>query len=167
MPRRARTLRHLLRDEVVYEGPQARQAFERARKQILGFTVYDRSLVAVDLPPDGVSPGLEFVQRLRVGPLRMRGPVRVLDVWDRKTASGAEAGFTYRALPGHPEVGEATFGATLDGRQVRFRIESHSAPGRWFVRLGAPVGRRVQARAYAQAFARMRAAIDGAVHSKP
>jgi uncharacterized protein (UPF0548 family) len=167
MPRRARPLRHLVRDEVVYDGPQARKAFERARRQVLEFTIYDRSLVAADLPPEGLAPGLEFVQRLRVGPLRMRGPVRVLDVWDRTSATGAEAGFTYRALPGHPEVGEATFAATLEGGQVRFRIESRSAPGRWFVRLGAPVSRLVQRRAYAQGFRRMRDAIGAAIDSKP
>lgn len=159
-------LRHLLRDEVVHEGPGARRAFERARWQVLGFTVYDRRLVAADLPAEGIKPGLEFVQILRVGPLRLRGPVRVLEAWDRRTPTGAEAGFTYQALPGHPEVGQATFAVTLDGRTVRFRIESHSAPGRWFVRLAAPIGRRVQSQAYAQAFARMRDAVGAAVHSK-
>jgi uncharacterized protein (UPF0548 family) len=166
MPRERR-LRHLLRDEVVYEGPAARQAFQRARRQVFVFTVYDRSLVAADLPPNRLTPGIEFVQRLRVGPLRMKGPVRVLETWDRATPTGAEAGFTYRALPGHPEVGDATFAVALDGRTVRFRIESRSAPGRWFVRLGAPVGRLVQRRAYAQAFRRMRDAIAAAVDSKP
>ena len=161
-------LRHLLRDEVVFAGPDASQAFDRAKAQVLGFTIYDRRMVAADLPPGGVRAGLEFVQRLRVGPfglLRLKGPVRVLDVWDRATPRGREAGFTYEALPGHVEVGRATFAVALEGDEVSFRIESRSAPGPWFVRLGAPVARLMQRRAYAQAFRRMRAA--AAANSKP
>jgi uncharacterized protein (UPF0548 family) len=158
-------LRHQSREEVVFEGSVAgaKAAFEEAKAIVLGFTVYDARLVAADLPAGGVSPGLEFVQRLRVGPfglLRLKGPVRVLDVWDRLMPTGREAGFTYRALPGHPEAGEATFAVLLEGRMVRFRIESRSAPARWFTRLGAPVARLVQRRAYAQAFARMRQALQ-------
>ena len=149
-------LRHLLRDEVVYEGPRASDAFAKARAQVFGFTVYDPRTVSVDLPAAGLAPGVEFVQRLRVGPLRLKGPVRVTATWDRKTQDGREAGFTYLALPGHVEVGEATFAVTRQGRTVRLRIESHSAPGRWFVRLGAPMARRVQAGAVRKAFVRMR-----------
>lgn len=151
-----RRLRHQLREEVVHAGPGAGVAFDKARRQVLHFTVYDRSLVSADLPPAGVAPGLAFVQRMRVGPLRLKGPVRVLDVWDRATPTGREAGFTYEALPGHVEVGQATFAVTWAGDQVRFRVESRSAPGPWFVRVGAPVARVMQRRAYAQAFARMR-----------
>lgn len=159
-------LRHLIRDEVVFAGPSAAAAFQRARAQVLGFTIYDRKTVAADLPPGGLRPGLEFVQRLRIGPfglLRLNGPVRVTETWDRATRQGREAGFTYEALPGHAEVGHATFAVSQAGDEVRFRIESWSRPGRWFVRVAAPLARAVQKRAYAQAFRRMRAV----AHSKP
>ena len=145
-------LRHQLRDEAVFSGPGAAAAFAKARLQVLGFSIYDRRLVAADLPGGVVSPGLEFVQRMRVGPLRLKGPVRVLEVWD----GPGEAGFTYEALPGHVEVGTATFAVARAGNEVRFRIESRSRPGPWFVRLAAPLARAMQKRAYAQAFRRMR-----------
>jgi uncharacterized protein (UPF0548 family) len=157
----ARRLRHQLRDEAVHSGPDAAAAFEKARRHVLDFNVYDRTLVAADLPAGGVAPGLEFTQRMRVGPLRLKGPVRVTDVWDRATPRGREAGFTYLALPGHVEVGQATFAVALSGDEVRFRIESRSAPGPWFVRVGTPVARIMQRRAYAQAFRRMRALLAG------
>lgn len=162
-----RRLRHQLREEVVHSGPGAAEAFEKARRQVLHFNVYDRSLVAADLPAGGVAPGLAFVQRMRVGPLRLKGPVRVLDVWDRAVPGGREAGFTYAALPGHVEVGEATFAVALAGEQVRFRIESRSAPGPWFVRAAAPAARLMQRRAYAQAFRRMRELVGRRSQSTP
>lgn len=140
----------------MFSGPGADAAFAKARRQVLGFTVYDRKLVAADLPGGTVAPGLRFVQRMRVGPLRLKGPVRVLDVWDGATKDGRRAGFTYEALPGHVEVGEATFAVTLAGDAVSFRIESRSRPGPWFVRLASPLARSMQRRAYGQAFRRMR-----------
>ncbi|MHB1260734.1 MAG: DUF1990 family protein [Thermoplasmatota archaeon] len=161
-------LHHLVREEIVFDGPGARAAFQAVRAQVMGFTVYSPRTVSVNLPPGGIRPGLEFVQRLGVGPfglLRLQGPVRVIEAWDRATPTGREAGFTYEALPGHVEVGHATFAVSLDGSHVVFRIESWSRPGRWFVRLAGPVARFVQKRAYAEAFRLMRAAATPNVES--
>lgn len=42
-------------------------------------------------------------------------------VWDESTPKGRQAGFTYEALPGHVEVGHATFAVIHVGDQVRMR----------------------------------------------
>lgn len=97
---------------------------------------------------------MKLHQRVRVGPLRFDGPVLVIALWDEPT----RAGYRYEALPGHVERGIATFELTLAGDNVRFRIESDSAPAHWLARLGAPIARRVQRYAVDEAFKSMRRA---------
>lgn len=150
-------LHHSTREEVIFEGEQAGAAYERARAMLLQFGFYDPSIVSADLPPGGVRGGLEFVQQIRVGPLRLKGPVRVLEAWDLSR----EAGFRYEAMPGHAEQGTATFGLTFAGGKVWFRIASSSAPAKWYVRIGTAAARRLQEKAVESAFRRMRAVAKG------
>lgn len=74
------------------------------------------------------------------GPIRI--PCRVVYVVDEP----ARAGFAYGTLPGHPESGEELFSVELrpDDAVVAV-VAAFSCPGRWFTRLGAPVGRLLQA----------------------
>ncbi|MFO1533002.1 MAG: DUF1990 family protein [Thermoplasmatota archaeon] len=148
---------HSQRDEILFQGPGAEAAFERARALLFAFGFYAPKVVA-ELPKGGLAPGVLLQQHARVGPLRFAGPVRVFDVWDRASSSGREAGFSYEALPGHVERGVAQFALALKADVVSFRIESDSAPAKWFAKLGAPVARVVQRRAVAHAFRNMRAA---------
>ena len=67
-----------------------------------------------------------------------------LVVWAERSAS--VAGFAYGTLPGHPERGEERFTLSLaPSGEVVFEIAAFSKPGRWFTRVGAPLGRLVQA----------------------
>lgn len=61
--------------------------------------------------------------------------------------TGQAQGFTYRALPGHPEQGEETFEAAIapDGT-VTFALHAQSRPGAWWARLGSPVTEVMQRR---------------------
>ncbi|GAA1077599.1 DUF1990 family protein [Tsukamurella spumae] len=74
------------------------------------------------------------------GPIRI--PCRVIYVVDTPD----RAGFAYGTLPGHPESGEELFSVELraDGAVVAV-VSAFSRPGRWYTRLGAPVGRLLQA----------------------
>ena len=59
------------------------------------------------------------------------------------------AGFTFRTLQGHPELGEETFFVEKDAASgaVRVGLRSWSRPGLWLTRLAAPYARWVQVRA--------------------
>lgn len=78
---------------------------------------------------------------LTLGPMRI--PCRVVYVIDEANRQG----FAYGTLDGHPESGEELFHvdySPADGT-VTAHITAFSKPGRWYTRLGGPVGRRVQA----------------------
>lgn len=142
------TLRHVRREEAIARGAEA---FARARECLFSYAFYPASLVTA---PGPVVADMVLHQRIRVGPLRFAGPVRVVEWWNEPT----RAGYRYEALPGHVERGVAEFEIALVGEEVRFRIESRSEQAHWLARLGAPFARRVQRYAYAKAFERMRAA---------
>ncbi len=148
-------LRHFVQDEAIYLGADAAAAFERAKSALFGFQFYAPRVTA-SIPGGRIQEAQEFMQRARFGPLSFKGPVRVVRCWDENGITFWNAGFTYEALPGHVERGVASFGLTLRGNEVRFRIASDSAPAKWFVRLSTPVARRMQAKAVRHAFAQMR-----------
>lgn len=151
-------LRHALREEPIFAGPpeQAAAAFERARDLLFRYRFYPPSLVSAAPPTGVVREGDVLRQRIRAGPLRFDGQVRVVRVLE-----GPVVGYRYVALDEHPEEGEIEFRLRRDARGVRFAIESWSAPRHWLARLGAPVARLVQARATEGAFRRMREAAAG------
>jgi hypothetical protein len=74
---------------------------------------------------------------------------RVIEVFDGAADGWWRAGFTYRTLVGHPELGEETFAVEKEvatGR-VRVALRSWSRPGTWLARLFSPVVRRLQVHA--------------------
>ena len=105
---------------------------------------------AVSLGPDGtplLKPGDSATLRLRVGPVSLDCPVRVIYVVDDPACKG----FAYGTLPGHPGQGEEAFLVEQeeDG-SVWLTIRAFSRPahlGWWLV---APMLRIVQARMIAR-----------------
>lgn len=90
-----------------------------------------------------VGAGVRAVLVWRFGLLRIPAPVEVTDV----IRDPGRSGFTYCALPGHPEEGEESFSVDLDAEgRVWFRITARSRPATWWASLGAVVARRVQRR---------------------
>ena len=158
-----RTLRHDLREETLFAGPGAEEVFSRAAEVLMGYRFYPSEILEgrVSTPDGRIREGALIDQRIRAGPLVFRGPVRVLDAWDRATSTGRAAGFRYEALEGHPERGTASFELVLDGSTVRLRIESRYALRHWLARLGAPFAQRLRRRAIDGAFDRMRGAAQG------
>jgi uncharacterized protein (UPF0548 family) len=83
---------------------------------------------------------------LKLGPVRI--PCQVVYVIDEDH----RAGFAYGTLAGHPEQGEECFLVEFDGDSafdeddavVYAHIRAFSRPGRWFTKIGGPVGRGVQ-----------------------
>ncbi|WP_211247644.1 DUF1990 family protein [Cryptosporangium arvum] len=81
-----------------------------------------------------VAPGVVLVQRLRVGPIVVVAPVRLLEV----VREDDRAWMTYGTLRGHPEQGEERF-LIERGEAVTFTITGFVRPAAWYARLGAPV----------------------------
>ncbi|MGZ8803726.1 MAG: DUF1990 family protein [Microbacterium sp.] len=131
---------HVRMERVIGQG---REAFERAADDLLSGAVQRRAGATVELSNVPMREGTRVTMRLRLGPLTFTIPCLV--VWAERTAE--LCGFAYGTLPGHPERGEERFELRLlPSGAVRFRIIAFSAPGRWFTRLGGPVGRLVQRR---------------------
>ncbi len=89
--------------------------------------------------------GSVIVQRVGFGPVALESAVRVVDVWQRQTDGGQEAGFRYVTLAGHPERGAASFEVRM-GRDetIQLILEARSTPGSVTTRLARPVARAIQ-----------------------
>lgn len=74
---------------------------------------------------------------------------RVVAKFDEARGNTWCTGFTYRTLPGHPELGEETFSVEKDMTtgDITVRLRSWSRAGTVLSKVGAPVMRYVQARA--------------------
>jgi len=96
-------------------------------------------------PPDApIEVGTTVGLVMRIGPTHALAACRVVAVVDEP----ARKGFAYGTLPSHPATGEELFVATRDvNDDVRFDVVAFSKPHDLLTRLGAPVARRVQARA--------------------
>jgi len=118
-----------------------REEFDRAADALLAGDAQRRAGARVELSDTPMREGSRVTMRLGIGILSFRIPCLV--VWAERTET--LAGFAYGTLPGHPERGEERFTLSLaPSGDVVFDIVAFSSPGRWFTRLGAPVGRRVQ-----------------------
>lgn len=119
-----------------------REVFARAADALLAGEAQRRAGARVELSETPMRAGTRVTMRLGLGILSFRIPCLV--VWAERGA--AIAGFAYGTLPGHPERGEERFTLTLGpAGDVVFEIAAFSKPGRWFTRVGAPLGRLVQA----------------------
>lgn len=116
--------------------------FARAADALLAGEAQRRAGARVESSQTPVRVGTRVTMRLGLGRLAFRIPCLV--VWAER--GDTVAGFAYGTLPGHPERGEERFTLTLHpSGDVVFEIAAFSAPGRWFTRVGAPLGRAVQA----------------------
>ncbi|MCF8589202.1 DUF1990 domain-containing protein [Gordonia sp. HY366] len=114
--------------------------FNAARAALFTWQVQLRSGVRVEADSPIVRLGGVAVVSVGVGPLRIGGPVRIVDVVDEPE----RAGFTYVTLPGHPEAGEESFRISTDDGLVRFELTGASRPATLLTRVGAPFAALVQ-----------------------
>ena len=120
--------------------------FDRASRALLNWDMHRGAdlVVVVDGP---ATPGRTVTLRPRSGPaawLGLTAPCEVTEVIDDDNARG----FTYRALPGHPERGWESFVVSRDPATdvVRLTITAESEHATWYARLGAPLARAEQDR---------------------
>lgn len=127
-------------------------ALDSAGDFVLGFGM-QRSAGSVDADVERAELGTLVVVTLRMGPLRIMAPTRVVWVVDEPDRRG----FAYGTLTGHPEAGEEAFLVERRDGRLLATITAFSRPARWYTRLGGPVGRRVQSRVTDDYLASLRA----------
>ena len=121
--------------------------FDRASRALLHWDMHrGAGLVVVTHGP--APPGRVVTLRPRSGPaawLRIAARCEVTEVFDDDDNT---RGFTYRALPGHPERGWETFAVSRDPATdvVRLTITAESEHATWLAKLGAPIARAEQDR---------------------
>jgi len=132
------------------------ERFDRAAAALMTWQMHETAGVRIEATGP-VAPGVESLGQLRLGPLVVPVPCRV--VWTVQDTG--RVGFGYGTLPGHPASGEESFVVELDGDDVVLTVRAFSRGARWYSRLGAPVARATQAvfmRRYAGALRRLSAA---------
>ncbi len=119
------------------------ETFRRAAERLMTWQVHRDAGLRVQADHDRAVPGATVVLRIRLGPLVVTAPCEVVGV----VAEETEQGFSYRTLPGHPEVGLEHFRVSLamDGG-VRGVVHAESAAAGLLSRAGGPVTRLVQLR---------------------
>jgi uncharacterized protein (UPF0548 family) len=87
--------------------------------------------------------GVEFASGIGAGPLRLWVPCKIVWVVDEPDRYG----YGFGTLPGHIATGEEAFLLSTDAvGDVWFEVRAFSRPALWWVRLGDPLARLVQAR---------------------
>ncbi|WP_072802136.1 DUF1990 domain-containing protein [Rhodococcoides yunnanense] len=140
---------HVDRREPIGHG---RDGFRAAADALVSWGMHRGAGLSVDATSGAAEVGSTVL--MRIGPVRI--PCRVVAVIDEPNRRG----FAYGTLPGHPEQGEELFVVEFDpdSRAVTAHIAAFSRPGRWFTRLGGPLGRVVQRLATDRYFAALRRA---------
>ena len=115
--------------------------FNEAAEAVMTFAMHRESGERVEASAPRAVVGATVTSQLRVGPLSVTAPCRV--VWVEE--SDDLAGFGYGTLPGHPARGEESFVVTRDDDGVWFSVTSFSVPARWFMAAAGPVAPMLQA----------------------
>jgi uncharacterized protein (UPF0548 family) len=134
--------------------PQRDGPFRRAAAAILRYDVFEPSTLTpvIGRAPLEVGDTVGARYHLPLG-IDLFFASRVIEVFDGGDANVYRAGFTYRTLAGHPELGEETFAVEkdMDSGDITVALRSWSRPGLLATRLGWPVARRIQVSASKEA----------------
>ena len=131
---------HLRRNATVGKGATE---FDVTATLLMTWDMQRRSGLTVESSSPRVADGDVVRLGLRVGPVMVLAPGRVVSVVDEPRRQG----FAYGTLPGHPECGEESFVLSLlDDETIDFALVAFSRPAVWWSRAGAPVSRLVQKR---------------------
>ncbi|NGO68356.1 DUF1990 family protein [Streptomyces boncukensis] len=110
--------------------------FRAAAHALMTWRLHRRMGVRITADAERAAPGATVTVGLGAGPLRVRGPCRV--VW--AVQEPHRAGWAYGTLPGHPECGEEAFTVHRDGDgTVWLTVTAYSRPGVWWTRAAGPL----------------------------
>jgi uncharacterized protein (UPF0548 family) len=139
------------------------ERFRRIAAAIRRYDIFGRELVeGIVMRPieRGDTVGIHY-RGMRV--VRLFFAARVVETFDGAAGGWWRAGFRYRTLVGHPELGEETFAVEkhLATGRLRVALRSWSRPGTLIARMFSPVVRRLQVHASHRALDHL-AAVGGA-----
>jgi uncharacterized protein (UPF0548 family) len=130
--------RHVNRTERLGSGPDA---FTEAAAALMSWQAHLRAGLRVSVAGRTAAVGVNVLLHVRIGPLRVTAPCRVVYVVDEPSRRG----FAYGTLDGHPESGEEAFTISLTGDgAVIFAVTAFSRPATWLARAAGPIGRYAQ-----------------------
>jgi hypothetical protein len=130
--------------------PEELGVCRRLADAILRFDVFPPEMVTPVIRRSPVQVGDPVGVRYHFAPgLDFFFASRVIERFDRVEDGWWRAGFVYRTLAGHPELGEEVFCVekNLATGEVRVALRSWSRPGTRLAWLGYPLVRRLQLRA--------------------
>jgi uncharacterized protein (UPF0548 family) len=142
-----------------HEAPGAPgEGFRRVARAIRAYQIFPPELVSGVLARTPVEVGdtVGIAYRPFAG-FGLFFAARVTEVFDAAADGTWRAGFTYRTVEGHPEIGQETFSVAknLATGEVSVALESWSRAGLWLTWIGAPVARFAQKRASQAAVAHL------------
>jgi uncharacterized protein (UPF0548 family) len=131
--------------------------FETAVDTLLSYQIYPphRMRAHVCTANGRVSLGATIVQRISLSLAVFETAVRVVE-FER---DADRACFTYATLPGHVELGLASFTVRATENGVTLEIETWSRPGNWLAMVGRPLTRFLQRQSTEEAIAWFRASV--------
>jgi uncharacterized protein (UPF0548 family) len=120
--------------------------FRRVALAILSYRIFPPEVVTGVLRRAPVEVGDTVGIRYHWGPIDLFFAARVIERFDERAGDQWRAGFTYRTLVGHPELGEETFSVAKDLRSgvVIAALRSWSRPGTTLAKIARPIVRRLQ-----------------------
>ena len=123
---------------------RGREVFDSATDTLMTWQMHQRSGLTVRASSADVQVDGLVILGIRLGPLRLTAPCRVVYVVGEDTRRG----FAYGTLPGNPESGEEAFTIRLGAdQQVTATIRAFSRPASLLARIGGRATHRVQERA--------------------
>jgi len=136
--------------------------YQRARKALLRWRMFELSWVQLCWPIVAIQPGNTIGLLTRVGGAWWLNACRVVYTFDEE-GEVARVGFAYGTLPEHVERGEERY--TVEWRRaddtVWYETLGYSQPNHRLARLGAPLARRTQQRFAADSQQAMLRAVGG------
>ena len=114
-------------------------AFDRAVFGLRTWVAHEGAGLQI-FPRDAVQPDATVVAVTSLGFVQMVAPCRIVAVFKEPGTFG----FSYGTLPGHPEIGEESFGLERFDGATFFTVSAFSRPVDLLARLSWPIGRKVQ-----------------------
>jgi len=123
------------------------ETYQRAVSALQNWKQFDLGWVTIVPPGKLLEVGTTVAVQAKVFGLWSLNAARIVYVIDERQDQNARFGFAYGTLPNHVECGEERF--TIEWQEdgsVWYDIYAFSRPQHWLVKLGSPLGRRLQKR---------------------
>lgn len=133
--------------------------YRKACAAMRAWTMFPPGWTHIHPPASPIEPGTTIVMLGHIFGLWWPNACRIVYVLDEREPH-PRFGFAYGTLPGHVECGEERFLVEwCSDDTVWYELTAFSRPRAWFVRLAAPVGRRIQKRFARESLASMKHAL--------